>query len=100
MIMRQHKGCLNPYSTSQIHFIATSYITCYRCHPPSFGTQYRLTSCNVTLRRHVVLDLQRIENVYNTDHKVLNPLSMSRKDMHDLNYIIMLIINTIFIDCS
>ena len=42
MVIRQHKSCFNPYSTSQTHF---SYdVTCHYCHLPSFGMQYKLTS--------------------------------------------------------
>ena len=55
MVMRQHKGCFNSYSTLQTHF---SYFT--TCHLPGFGMLYR----NVTLGRlgrRVLLDLQRIE---------------------------------------
>ena len=60
MVMRQHKGCFNPYSTSQTHF--NSFVT---CHLPGFGMLYK----NVTLGRlgrRVLLDLQRTENVYDT----------------------------------
>ena len=55
MVMRQHKGCFNPYSTSQTHF--SYFVT---CHLPGFGMLYK----NVTLGRlgrRVLLDLQRIE---------------------------------------
>ena len=55
MVMRQHKGCFNPYSISQTHF--SYFVT---CHLPGFGMLYK----NVTLGRlgrRVLLDLQRIE---------------------------------------
>ena len=80
MVMRQHKGCFNPYSTSQTHF---SYlVTCHHCHLPGFGMQYKLSSVShwEDVLRLICRELYILVIV--TCDCSQHPLSMSREDMY------------------